>query len=182
MIKPTFWVCTPKLEAFKGKGWTTIHKICFDFDSCLEQGVGLDGLWGPFQFSYSLIPWFCDSIQFTFTIRPLSPLEGASLLHTGSPSCLALSWGDSRRSPPTNTQSSLFCFKTVMQSSRGIWLLLLHCYHCHTHQGVSKQEAFIQRIQVSKAHASNTMYCTVAFLQEFWLLFLTSGEGKFYSG
>ena len=30
-------------------------KICFDWDSCLEKGVGLDGLRGPIQLTYYMI-------------------------------------------------------------------------------------------------------------------------------
>ena len=28
--------------------------MCFDLDSCIEQGVGLHGLTGPFQLHYSM--------------------------------------------------------------------------------------------------------------------------------
>ena len=35
--------------------WTSICQGCFELDSCIEQGVGPDGLVGPFQLYYSLI-------------------------------------------------------------------------------------------------------------------------------
>ena len=35
--------------------WTAICQVCFEVDSCNAQGVGLDGLVGPFQLYYSMI-------------------------------------------------------------------------------------------------------------------------------
>ena len=35
--------------------WTAICQVCFELDSCNAQGVGLDGLVGPFQLYYSMI-------------------------------------------------------------------------------------------------------------------------------
>ena len=35
--------------------WTAICQVCFEQDTCNVQGVGLDGLVGPFQLYYSMI-------------------------------------------------------------------------------------------------------------------------------
>ena len=40
-----------------GENWTTICQICFDLDSCTEQGV--DGLIGPFQ-PYDSVMYECE--------------------------------------------------------------------------------------------------------------------------
>ena len=34
---------------------TAVCPICLDLHSCIEQGVGLNGLTGPFQLKYSVI-------------------------------------------------------------------------------------------------------------------------------
>ena len=47
------WWALPHWRCSRGS-WTAIRQGCFELDSCNEQGVGLDGLIGPFQLYYIL--------------------------------------------------------------------------------------------------------------------------------
>ena len=63
--------------------------VIFDLDTCAEQGVGLNGLIGPFQLSYSMIipPSFRNTQPSPYEIDDLRTalLEGTLLIFKSSP-------------------------------------------------------------------------------------------------
>lgn len=83
MSSASEWECLERnhFDSCSRENWTTTCQPCFDQDSSLEQGVGFDGLRGPFQLCYSMLLGSYDCVGSGKSVCVVS-VKPHTLIHT----------------------------------------------------------------------------------------------------